>query len=320
MPAISSSAPGKVILCGEHAVVYGQPAIALPVHQVRTKTTILARPIAPAGEVRIVAPGIHLDDFLNGLDSLHPLQVAITLVIDELKVKSIPACEIRINTSIPMAAGLGSSASVSVSMARALSQFLGHPLPDETVNRIAFEVEKIHHGTPSGIDNTVITYEVPVIFRKGEPLQHLEILNGFTLVIADSGTPSLTAETVAGVREKWRQDSIKYDAIFAKIGEIVLQVHEVLRSGDLLNDAALLTKNHQLLNELGVSTPTLDNLVSAALDSGASGAKLSGGGGGGNVIAVCALENINTVVDAFKNSGAMDVIVTDVPGTDRVQP
>lgn len=314
MPANYSSAPGKVILCGEHAVVYGQPAIALPVHQVRTKTSILAKPAAPAGEVRVYAPGIQMDTMLEQLVNEDPLRAAIEMVRDELKIRSIPACEIRINTSIPIAAGLGSSASVTVSVVRALSQFFGHPLPDEIVNRIAFEVEKIHHGTPSGIDNTVITYEVPVFFQKGKPIESLKIKNGFTVLIADSGSPSLTAETVAGVRKKWQHEGEKCEAIFTKIGEIVNKVHGILISDDLLTHAALLTENHQLLRELGVSTPTLDRLVDAALSAGAIGAKLSGGGGGGNVIALVTDDKVDPIVKAFKANSAVDVIVTGIPG------
>lgn len=314
MPAISSSAPGKVILCGEHAVVYGQPAIALPVNQVSTKTTILARPIAPAGEVLLIAPGIQLDTSLASLDEQHPLKAAVSLVCEELGVQSIPACEIRISSSIPLAAGLGSSASVTVSLSRALAQFLGHPLPDDAVNRIAFEVEKIHHGTPSGIDNTVITYEAPVYFCKDKPLQRLDIVNGFSVVIADSGTPGSTALTVAAVREKWQQEIDRYSAIFYNIGEIVDQVHEILLSRELVKEAALLTENHLLLRQLGVSTPMLDRLVDAALLAGATGAKLSGGGGGGNVIAVSSSENAPAVAEAFQTAGAVQVIVTHIPG------
>jgi mevalonate kinase len=314
MPAISSSAPGKVILCGEHAVVYGQPAIALPVQQVRTKTTILAQPIAPTGEVRLIAPVIGLNTTLDALDERHPLHTTITLVCEEIGIRSMPACEIRIISNIPVAAGMGSSASVTVSLSRALTQFLGHPLQDDAINRIAFEVEKIHHGTPSGIDNSVITYEAPVYFRKGETMQKLKIRHGFSLVIADSGTPGSTAKTVAAVREKWQREPNKYATLFGAIGEIVEQVHEILLSGELVHDAALLTQNHHLLQELGVSTPKLDDLVNSALKAGAAGAKLSGGGGGGNIIAVTSAEKIDLVTEAVKSAGAVEVIVTHIPG------
>jgi len=315
MPAISVSAPGKIILCGEHAVVYGTPAIALPVTQVSTRTSLFAHPISPAGEVRITAPSIGLDSTLDLLSNQHPLRAAILLVEEELGITALPACEIHITTSIPLAAGLGSSASVTVSLVRALSQFMGHPFSDEVVNKIAFEVEKIHHGTPSGIDNTVITYQTPVFFRKGFPIAHLDVLNEFTLVIADSGTASSTAKTVAGVRERWLQESKKYEDYFGQIGALTNSISQVLRSGDLTLDGSLLTENHELLRSIGVSTSLLDRLVASALDAGATGAKLSGGGGGGNVIAIVDPSLVSGVAQALTSCGAVRTIITTIPGT-----
>lgn len=312
MPAITSSAPGKIILCGEHAVVYGAPAIALPVFQVNTKTTVLARPTAPEGEVRINAPSINLDGLLETLNYHHPLKAAIELVLQELGITRLPACEIRINTSIPIAAGLGSSASVTVSISRALSSFVGHPLPDEKINRIAFEVEKIHHGTPSGIDNTVITYQVPVYFQKGLPIEHLRIRSGFTLVIADSGTTSPTAETVAGVRERWLADTEGYEYLFSEIAALSREIRETLIEGDLTSQGAWLTRNHELLHAMGVSTPVLDDLVTCALSAGATGAKLSGGGGGGNIIALVDVASAPAVAKALEQQGAIRTIITTI--------
>ena len=310
MPAITASAPGKIILCGEHAVVYGAPAIALPVFQVSTKTTILARPTAAPGEVTIIAPCINLDDKLEALGDQQPLKAAANLVKEELGLSRLQACEIRINSSIPLAAGLGSSASVTVSMVRALSQFLGHPLEPETVNRIAFEVEKIHHGTPSGIDNTVITYQTPVFFRKDSPIEHLKIHHGFTLVIADSGTSISTAETVTGVRERRQANRERYDDLISRIGELSLEIRHILCTNDLLTSGDLLTKNHNLLIELGVSTPMLDRLVNAALAAGAAGAKLSGGGGGGNIIAIVDPSMAAGLASSLEENGAVRTIIT----------
>lgn len=312
MPAIYASAPGKIILCGEHAVVYGQPAIALPVVQVQTKTTILAKPTSAGGQVRIIAPSIELDTLLEELQPDHPLSAAISLVNQSLGVKSMPACEILIKTTIPIAAGLGSSASVTVSLVRALSQFLGHLLPDDTVNKIAYEVEKIHHGTPSGIDNTVVTYQTPVFFRKDNPIERLIIQNGFTLLIVDSGTSSATVKTVSEVRARRDQDPDKYEQLFKQIGEITLQVYQSLCFGDLTTDGELLTQNHQLLQKIGVSTPLLDDLVRTALRAGAAGAKLSGGGGGGNMIALVSSDRIMPVSEALTAAGAKGIIVTGI--------
>ncbi len=312
MPAISSAAPGKIILCGEHAVVYGAPAIALPVFQVNTKTSIFARPTAPEGEVKIIAPCINLDSNLESLDVRHPLKTAVNLLMQELRITRLQACEIRISTSIPLAAGLGSSASVTVSLVRALSTFLGHPLPDEAINRIAFEVEKIHHGTPSGIDNTVITYQVPVYFQKSSPIEHLKIRNAFTLVIADSGTASPTAETVAGVRERWLASRDHYEKQFSEIAAISREIRNVLIEDDLTANGLLLTRNHELLRGLGVSTPVLDDLVTISLEAGAAGAKLSGGGGGGNIIALVDEQFAASVALRLEQHGATRTIISTI--------
>ncbi len=175
MPAISAAAPGKVILFGEHAVVYGRPAIAVPVMQVKARAVVTANPRGAPGEVRVQAPGIGLESTLQELDPAQPLAAAILGAASALKVKRLPACTIKITSTIPVAAGMGSGAAVSVAIMRALSAFLGHPLPDESVSRLAFEVEKIHHGTPSGIDNAVITYARPVYFVKGKPVETLQV-------------------------------------------------------------------------------------------------------------------------------------------------
>jgi mevalonate kinase len=252
MPAISSIAPGKIILCGEHAVVYGEPAIALPVDQVHSKTIIVPLPSAPAGEVRIVAPGIGLYTTLDKLNENHSLHLALMLIQKEFGISHFTACEIRVTPTIPIASGLGSRASITVSLTRAVAQFLGHPLPDEVVNQIAFETEKIHHGTPSGIDNTVITYQSPVYFRKGQPLERMAIKNGFTMLIADTGMPSSTAQMVKFVHDRWLEERKTFDSCFSRIGEICQMIYQVLRTADLKEQAHLLTENHELLKTIGV--------------------------------------------------------------------
>ena len=212
--AYTSSAPGKIILFGEHAVVYGRPAVAVPVTQVSAKVSVIAMPEAAAGTVRIQAPDIDLEATLAELPANHPLKAAITRTAAALKVRQLPACTLRVKSTIPVAAGLGSGAAVTVAIARALSAFLGSPLDDRQVSALAFEVEKIHHGTPSGIDNTVITYARPVYFIKGKPIQQLPVGRAFTIVIGDTGIASPTAKAVGDVRTAWQSDQDHYEALF----------------------------------------------------------------------------------------------------------
>lgn len=313
MPAISASAPGKVILCGEHSVVYGFPAIAIPVFQVQSRTAVFAMPGAAAGEVRVNAPAIGLLRKLNDMDPTDPLRQTIELVHEELGIDHFPSCEIRISSSIPAGSGLGSSASVTVATLRALSSFLGKPFNDSQVNRLAFEIEKLHHGTPSGIDNTVITYQKPVFYRKDFPIELLEVNAPMHLLIADSGVAASTAEAVRGVHFRWQKDKAAYDKIFTAIGNLVLSTRELLETGRLEGLGDLMNQNHRLLQELQVSNRELDQLVSVALTAGAKGAKLSGGGLGGNIIALVEKEQIESVTNALIAAGAAQVIHTQLP-------
>ena len=125
MPAFSVSAPGKIILFGEHAVVYGQPAIAIPVNQVKAKAIIKPDVTAPAGRVGILAPQVGLDSTLAELPANDPIALAVASTLEAVGVSQPPAFLLRITSTIPLAAGLGSGAAVSVAIIRAVSGFLG---------------------------------------------------------------------------------------------------------------------------------------------------------------------------------------------------
>ena len=312
MPAISASAPGKIILVGEHAVVYGQPAIAIPVTGVKAKVVVLANPIGPAGQVWVEAPQVGINSPVELLPDEYPLRVILQEVTTTLGIPSLPAMRIKITSTIPKAAGMGSSAAVTVALVRAVSAFLGHPFDDRVVNQIAYNIEKLHHGTPSGIDNTVITYAQPVYFIRGEPIQFLQVSQPFTLLIADSGIESSTAETVSAVRRRWQSQPDHYEELFRLIGNISQKARIFLQNGPVDALGELLTGNHHLLQSLGVSLPALDRLVDAALAAGAQGAKLSGGGGGGNVIALVAGPDAPAVSQALLAAGARNTIMTTI--------
>ncbi len=312
MPAIFAKAPGKIILFGEHAVVYNQPAIAVPVFQVQAKAHILPLFNSPAGTIKITASNINLDDEISHLDASNPIARAINLTCEQLGLARIPAFHIQITSTIPVASGLGSGAAVSVAIIRAVSAFFGHPLPDEDVNNLAFEVEKIHHGTPSGIDNTVITYAMPVYFIRNHPPQPFAIAKPFHIAIADSGIHAQTGQVVQGVRQRWQAQQDVYESSFQQIGKITEQAKQCLEAGNLSSLGELMSENHRLLQDIGVSSSQLDDLVQAALHSGAHGAKLSGSGVGGNIIAYADEATLPAVQQALLDAGARQVIITRV--------
>jgi mevalonate kinase len=310
MPAIAASAPGKIILFGEHAVVYGRPAIAVPVEQVQARAVILAEPLAPSGQVTIDAPDIHLHAALEDLPSRHPLRMTVQNTLAALNITTPPAFTVMVSSTIPLASGLGSGAAVSVAIIRSISAFLGKPLPDEKVSALAYQTEQLYHGTPSGIDNTVITYARPVYFQRGQPIQTFSIARPMTMVIGDSGIQSSTARVVGAVRAHWQADPASVEALLDAIGTVVLQARLAIEQGNLDVLGSLMDNNHRLLQQLGVSCPKLDRLVDAARSAGASGAKLSGAGGGGNMIALTTRDVAAAVATALKNAGAVRTITT----------
>ena len=319
---LKTSAPGKIILFGEHAVVYNRPALAVPITQIHVDVEVLD---SPREGIWINAPGIDLHAELNTLPADHPIASVILKLFQLFDISSPngsptgvlrkeqgEGLEINITSTIPVASGLGSGAAVSVALIRALALHMAHPLTNEQVNDLVFEIEKLHHGTPSGIDNTVITYNKPVYFIKGQPIETFKVDKPFTIVIGDTGIPALTKESVGDVRLLWLKDKTKFEEIFDEIGQIVLIARRSIESGkpELLGE--LMDHNHALLQQLTVSSPELDKLVEAARNAGALGAKLSGGGRGGNMLALVDQAKAESVANALSFAGARQAIITEI--------
>jgi mevalonate kinase len=305
----TSSAPGKIILFGEHAVVYGQPALAVPVIQVQATATVTEN---SRGGIMIEAPNINLSADLTGLAPDNPLAAVIHSVFSTLGISNPPACTVYLQSTIPVASGLGSSAALSVAIIRALSEFLGQPLPDQQVNALAFEAEKLYHGTPSGIDNTVVSYAKPVYFIKRKSIKTFHVGAPFTIMIGGTGISAPTKESVDAVRKLWEADKPRWEKVFDRVGEIVWNARQAIERGDTVELGRLMDTNHALLQAMTVSCVELDQLVEAARNSGALGAKLSGGGRGGNMIALVEKENAPEVARALSSAGAKRTIVTQV--------
>lgn len=311
MPAFSASSPGKVILFGEHAVVYGQPAIAVPVFAAQVKSIVSAQVQGKPGEIWIEAPDISLSTSIDQLESDHPLKAALQAAIGDKDLNQVPSCTIQITSEMPPSSGLGSSAAVSTSLIRAFSAFLGNRIDNDQVSDLAYEVEKIHHGTPSGIDNTVISHQRPVYFQKGNPFEFLDIGEDFSILIAYSGTPGNTREAVEGVRERWQKDPDTYNQLFSRMGEIAQDAKRIIETGSSDHLGPLMIENQDLLRKIGVSTLELDRLTSAAVEAGALGAKLSGGGLGGHIIALVR-SDADQIGRELAKLGAGSTIVTPV--------
>lgn len=328
----TATAPGKIILFGEHAVVYGRPALAVPVTQVRARASIQQTGEFSgktwADSVLIQATDIGLFSPLSRIQSdraPHPLASVIQETLQRLGIARPPAFTLTIESTIPIASGLGSGAAVSVAVIRALAAFCNQMISDEQVSQIAYEVEKLHHGTPSGIDNTVIAYAKPVYFVRalasptgrgvggGGQIQPFNPACPFTLVIADTGQAAPTKESVGDVRKLWEADQSRWEIVFDKVGKIAREARNAIESGEISRLGPLMDANHALLQEMTVSSPELDRLVLAAKNAGANGAKLSGGGRGGNMIAlVQPEEKAPAIAQSLRQAGAKNVIVSQV--------
>jgi len=316
-----ASASGKVILLGEHAVVYGQPALAVPVAQV--KATAVVTPLRPAPTparlehaIWIEARDLRRRYRLSEASPGDPLAAAIRLTLAKSQSSDRPASPppfaLVVSSTIPIGSGLGSGAAVCTAAIRALSAFLDLALSQAEVSAMVYETEKLLHGTPSGIDNTVIAYDQPVYFVRGQAPVPFRTATPFTLVIGDTGLSKPTRLVVADVREAYQSEPARYAALFDAIGQIVRQAYTLIESGVLERLGPLMNQNHALLQEIGVSCPELDALVTAALQAGALGAKLSGAGRGGNMIALVPPEAAARVATALEASGAKRTLVTEV--------
>ena len=303
-----ASAPGKAILVGEHAVVYGMPAIALPLSSIRAKAAY-RRTTSPLTLIAedLASPPLVID--AGDTESSDPLARMAASTMQYLGLKSLRG-EIRIQSDIPVASGLGSGAAVSAAIGRAIAQLHGADLPAKALNRLVFEVEKHHHGTPSGIDNTVVVYELPVYFVKGRSFEFIEIEAPLWIVVADSGIASLTRDAVTDVRLQARLAPGPTARAFEEIGAIAIEARHCIEQGQSDRIGELMTANHLLLQALNVSSSELDHLVEAAIDAGALGAKLSGGGRGGNIIALVDEASASTVQQSLVEAGASQVMLT----------
>jgi len=310
----TACAPGKVILFGEHAVVYGRPAIAVPVTQVRACATV-----EDAGKgqgLLIQAIDLQLQHRLGSpISAEHPayhLAATVQHTLQRLRIEHIPDLTMTVSSTVPIARGLGSGAAVATAIVRALAQHLEQPLSPQEVSDLVYQTEVIHHGTPSGIDNTVIAFEQPVYFVKGKPIEMLRVKRHFWLVIGDTGIRGPTREVVSDVRRAWQGQPERYETLFDGIGDIARQAREAIEDGKVKTLGKLMDENQELLQAISVSSPELETLIRAAREAGAIGAKLCGAGRGGNMIALVTPKQAQSVAAALRAAGAVNAMVTEV--------
>jgi len=271
MKKIRGEAVGKIILFGEHFVVHGAPALAAAIDN---KAVV---EIEPAEE----------NDIITKQEVIPEMSKAAIAAIE--KAMGInEKFKVYLTGNLPTYGGLGSSAAFCVALVKAFAAYKNLQLNKEQINRFAFEGEKVFHGNPSGIDNTMATYGGILLYKKGdEPIkQHIDIDHSFIFVIGFTGKLSPTAKMVAEVKKLKEDDPEKFQNLLVEATEITYKGLAALEKGKIEELGKLMNENQKLLSQIGVSDEKNDLMVSLMLQAGALGAKLTGGGGGGCCIAL----------------------------------
>ena len=291
---------GKIILLGEHSVVYGYRAIAAPL-----SLAIRAEVTRPVDKTELVISGWDSDPAAHNPAGAALAGRIAALIANRLGVADSPV-RVEVFPELPRASGLGASAALAVSVIRAMAHSFGLRLSETEISDLAFECEQLVHGTPSGIDNTVATFGRTILYRKtdvGSEIDDLVTPVPIPIVIGLTGVRSLTADTVGRVHAGWQKNPARYEELFSQIDALVMTGVDALRRGDLTELGEVMNLNHGLLNALQVSSPELEAIVDLARRSGAVGAKLTGGGGGGAMIAIAEPGRINTVANTLDAAG-----------------
>jgi len=273
---------GKIILFGEHAVVHGYPALALTLPigcrahaRVSDHDSLALSPLGTRVTLGQPTSGEHEAK----------LQQALATALQDAPADR-PKLAIEAELQVPAGAGLGASAAISVAVARANDQALGRQRNNEQLIDASWRWERVYHGNPSGVDSTMAVLGGLLLYRRGQTPEPIAIDKPPPLVVAYSGSAPSTREMVESVDRQYKQGPQKVRQIFEAIESIVHNGKSALVRGDWAHLGQLMTMNQKLLSSLMLSTSTLEEMCSAALAAGATGAKLTGGGGGGCMIAL----------------------------------
>ena len=301
---------GKVILFGEHFVVHGLPGIVSAIDSTTDAEVHKSLKGLQIKDERKTAKGYSEEKRLQQIESIERMLKAMGI---DPKI----GLDIWIGGTLPGFSGLGASAASSVAIARAIAQELGMQIPDEKINQVAYEAEKAYAGNPSGIDNAAATYGGLMWFKKdttGGPdkIEKLHARRPIEIVIGSTGKVANTKAMVEGVAERKTKNPSKYEPLFKQAENVALAGRKALENYDLKKIGELMNENHRLLQEIGVSSKELDMLVDLARKQGAFGAKLTGGGGGGCMVALTPGKELQGKVVSVIKSAGFDLLSTKI--------
>jgi len=300
---------GKVILFNEHFTVYGIPSIASAIDRATTATV---EPFKGTGWIiddrRKATPGYKEEKLEQQRDSIERILKAAGIDTTRNPIK------ITLGGDLVAASGIGASAASCTAIVRALSDEFNLGLSDDRINELAYEGEKGYHGTPSGIDNTAATYGGLIWFVRGTPdvVERIKLEHPIEIVMGNTGLVTDTKAAVAGVRERKEKNPKKYGKIFKEAENLAHRARKALEGYNLKAVGKLMNENHKLLQKIEVSRKELDFLVNLARKKGALGAKLTGGGLGGNMVALTPGEDLREKVAGAIEKEGFEVLRTKI--------
>jgi len=303
-----SSAPGKVILSGEHSVVYGYPCLVAAVG-LRSEASVEA---IPEGVIEVTSDKLGRQSFrlteIGGEgQGLSPIAYVAASALKRAGREG--GLRIRVSSQIPIGSGLGSSASVLVSVASACSNALGLRIGPDEIAAMASEGEEKVHLRPSGVDVNVALHGGTILYRKGGPLERVKYPEGIGLILGHTGSTRKTGDMVKRVADLAESSRDLFDICLRSLGDITARMSQALTESDMVEVGRMMLLNHTVLCLLGVSSEALNRLVISAIKSNALGAKLTGAGGGGCIVAIAPPGEEGEVAEKIGQSGGTPFIV-----------
>ena len=302
---------GKTILFNEHFVVHGVPGIVSAIDSVADAEVKKNGKGITVEDTRKGAKGYAEKKRLQQMESIERMLEALSIDPKQASLR------IWLGGNLPGFSGIGASAASSVAIARAIAEEFELDLSNEKINDVAYEAEKSYAGTPSGIDNTAATFGGLIWFKRNRSggrntIERLNIREPVEVVIGNTGIVADTKAMVAGVGERKKKYPKKYDSLFKQAEELAFTARKTLERFDLRKVGKLMNKNHRLLQEIEVSCKELDYLVKLAREQGAFGAKLTGGGGGGCMLALTPGKDLQDAVASAIEQKGFKVLKTKI--------
>ncbi|MBC8744772.1 mevalonate kinase [uncultured Limosilactobacillus sp.] len=293
----------KIILMGEHSVVYGQPAIALPLPSVRLTATLTSR----QDNQQIIKSRYYHGDLENLPSSMAGIKKLVEALSARFNAQE-RGWDLTVESQLPAERGMGSSAASAIAIIRAFFDYYDEPLDRTVLLQLADIEEQVTHRSPSGLDAATVSSEKPLFYIKGRIGVPIEMNLDASLVIADTGIKGATKEAITAVKDELKTNKEYAETRISHLGELVNQTKNYLAKNDVEHLGEALNFAQTDLAALNVSDPSLDHLIHIARDNGALGAKLTGGGRGGCMIALARTAmGARRLASILKENGAQQV-------------